>query len=164
MPTSKPRLTITMDQHQYELVKRLAAINKQSASSILLELLDTVAPVLERVVVASEAVQKAQASIKPNLRRIADHAEAVALPMAEASMAQLDMFLALVTEGAVEHGSPSAASATSADASVRRRPEAADTPRPVITGGRSETNRKPKKTRKPVAPMVSRKTARGVKS
>lgn len=98
MPTHKPRLTITLEPHRYELLRRLAKAQGVSAASLLVDLLETVAPVLERVAVALESAQQASASVRENLKRVSLEAEAAMLPHAEAVMGQLDMFLAQVKE------------------------------------------------------------------
>jgi len=87
-------------------------------ASIVVDLIETVAPVLERVCVAVEAAQQAQASVKENLVRTAEEAEAQLGPMMAEAIGQLDMFIgACHAAGEAEN--------------------AAEDPRPVITGVRS---------------------------
>lgn len=135
MATKKPRLNLTLEPQRYELLKRLAEQQGTSMSAIVVELLDTVAPVLERVCVAVENARKAQESVKLNLVKTAEEAEASLAPMLAEAMGQLDMFL-----GACNEAGEGAAEA--------------ENPRPVITGVRSPhppsltTPQKPKKSRR----------------
>lgn len=118
MATSKPRLNLTLEPQLYALLKKLSEQQGTSMASIVVDLIETVAPVLERVSVAVEAAQSAQASVKENLVRTAEEAEFQLGPMMAEAMGQLDMFIeACHVAGNGENG--------------------AENPRPVITGVRS---------------------------
>jgi len=93
MATKKPRINVTLEPYRYQLLKRLAELQGVSMSYLLADLLDSVAPVLERVAVAIEAAQQAQESLKPNLVRVAQQAEAELSPMLSEAITQLDMFI-----------------------------------------------------------------------
>lgn len=93
MATTKPRITVTLEPHRYALLKRLAELQGASMSHLLADLLESVAPVLERVAVAIESAQLAQESVKPNLVRSAQKAEAQLVPMMDQAISQLDMFI-----------------------------------------------------------------------
>lgn len=152
MSTTKPRITITLEPHHHELLQRMAAHQGQSMSSIVVELVESVAPVLERVCAAVEAAKKAQAGVKENLVRVAEDSERAALPHLEAVMGQLDALLttfhqagegASLGKNAKSSSAPVAAPRRRASASdehdVRRGVGAAGAkkdPRPVITGVR----------------------------
>lgn len=171
MATTKPRITVTLEPHHHELLRRLAGHQGQSMSAIMVELLETVAPVLERVCVAIEGAKAASDSVRPRLKVMAEKAEADILPFAEASMSQLDMFIAEVmaeTGSAGEDVSASLRTAREEVARVHRTeeertapliPPASNTgeksslvaeasairdPRPVITGVRSRTEKRGK--------------------
>lgn len=143
MATAKPRITITLESHQHDLLRRLSVLTGQSMSSIVIDLVGTVAPVLERVAVAMEAAKRAQAGVKENLRRVAEESEQQFLPHVEAAMGQLDIFVTQVAQMAEEAaqaiGAPGApcdgrGAATQGAAGA---PPAVSDPRPVITGVRS---------------------------
>lgn len=93
MATSKPRLNLTLEPQLYALLKKLSEQQRASMASIVVDLIQTVAPVLERVCVAVEAAQNAQASVKENLVRTAEEAESHLGPMMAEAMGQLDMFI-----------------------------------------------------------------------
>lgn len=153
MPTSKPRLTVTLEPHRYELLRRLSGLQGVSASFILTDLLETVAPVLERACVALENAQQASRGIKDNLRRVAHEAESVLLPQAEGLMGQIDMFLNLMTTSGGEAAPDGDASPPAASA--------VGNPRPVITGVRSSNPPPHKKARNPATKRATGKKGKG---
>jgi len=145
MATTKPRITITMESHRHELLRRLSELTGQSMSSIVLDMIETVAPVLERVAVALESAKRAQQGVKENLRRVAEESEQAFLPHVEAAMGQLDIFLTQVTQMAEESahaqgapGEPGDGRGAAAPGSAGAPPAESD-PRPVITGVRSDS-------------------------
>jgi uncharacterized protein (DUF1778 family) len=122
MPTTKPRITITLSQHQHDLLGAMANAQKVSMSSIVVELLDTAVPVLERVMDLINAAKRAPQEALDELKRSLDRAEHHVLGMQQEAIGQLDL---LVKEaggmGEAHRGSPVTA------ASKRRRPA---TPKP----------------------------------
>ena len=141
MSTTKPRITITLEPRLHELLQRMAAHQEQSMSSIVVELVESVAPVLERVCLAVEAARKAQAGVRENLKRVAEDSEKALLPHLEAAMGQLDTLIQAGELGAVEKDVATAAGRATRHARRRRGAGAEDDgqgkdPRPVITGVR----------------------------
>lgn len=138
MATDKPRITITLEPAQHDLLRRLAAYQKHSMSSIVVELIDSVAPTLERVCEAIEVAMQAKEGVRDNLRRVAEESEAAILPHVEASLSQLDMFLSTVhAEGKPKKGA-TGTRATELRDGGRGAGASARNPRPVITGVRSD--------------------------
>ena len=134
MPTINPRVNVTLKPHQYELLTRLGRAQGRSRSAILLELLELVFPVLERVVVAVEGAQKAQDMARDGLRESVERAEQAILPHVAAAMGQLDAFVdqvaGLAGPDRVTSGSPPAGGPAGAGGARSR---SAD-PRPVTRG------------------------------
>lgn len=126
MATSKPRITITLEPHRHELLRRLAAHQGVSMSSIVVDLLETVAPVLERVCVAIESAKKAQDSVRVNLVRMAEESEQAVQPLLAQAMGQLDIFLSACGDAAQSEGTPPRGEDPT--------PQAATNPRPVTRG------------------------------
>ena len=93
MPTENPRLNLVLKPVQYELLSRLSRLQKRSRASIVVELLDQVTPVLERVCVVGEAAERARVQAKEGLRESMQRAEAQILPHVETALGQLDIFL-----------------------------------------------------------------------
>lgn len=91
MPTSKPRLQVTLTTAQHELLMRLAKLQGRSMSSIVSELFEQVLPVLERVAVVLQAAVRAQESMKQGLRESTEQAERDLRPHVAAALGQLDL-------------------------------------------------------------------------
>lgn len=75
MPTHKPRITITLDEHQYAVLSSLSGLQKASMSSIVVDLLDTTLPVLERLVGVLQDAVSAPQNVLDEIRRSAQVAE-----------------------------------------------------------------------------------------
>jgi uncharacterized protein (DUF1778 family) len=67
MPTSKPRITLTISEQQHELLQSLADLQKVSMSSIVVDLLDTTMPVLARLVSILKSAAEAPQSVLDEL-------------------------------------------------------------------------------------------------
>ncbi len=88
MATTKPRITVTLDEGVYETLRGLSDLQGVSMSSIVAELLRTVDPVQRKVLKAMRhalALQgSARADFAAQLDRANDEAEAIAMPLFEA--------------------------------------------------------------------------------
>lgn len=69
MPTSNPRIQVTLSPSLDALVTRLAELQRVSKSSVLRELLETAEPQLTQVVALMEAASKAQMEARTSLSR-----------------------------------------------------------------------------------------------
>lgn len=144
MATDKPRITITLEPDQHEVLRRLAGLQGGSMSRIVSELLAEITPVLERVCESLELAKRAQAGVRANLRRVAEEAEEDLRPLAEMARNQFDLFAGelqrLVEAG--EGRQQEAPDAGDRPSDRRRRADGgadaegaeAQSPRPVITG------------------------------
>ena len=113
MPTAKPRLNLTLQQHRYDLLKRLADIQGVSMSSVVTDVMEEVYPVLERVCVVLEAAQLAKKTSKEGLREAISKAEGELAPILYRAVDQFDMFIddAAAALGVDPQSSPKAAEA-----------------------------------------------------
>ena len=93
MPTAKPRITITLSERQHELLSAMGKAQKVSMSSIVVELLDTAVPVLERVMELITAASNAPKEAIEQLKRSLDAAEGEMLGMQKEAMGQLDLLV-----------------------------------------------------------------------
>lgn len=140
MPTRNPRINVTLRPEHYELISRLAALQKRSRADVLRELFETVCPVLERVAVVGEAAQRAKVQALEGFRESTERAEATILPHLQSVMGQLDLLVVDAvarlegvanTHGRVATGSDVAASSVlkrlevGAEGDGQRPPEAA---------------------------------------
>lgn len=144
-----PRVNVTLKPEQYELVSRLAVLQKRSRADVLRDLFETVMPVLERVAVVSEAAVRASNQAKEGLRESVEAAEEAIRPHVLASLAQFDIF-AQSLGGAAGEGS------AGSPARAERPPESVPTPVAVTTGVRSL----PRNGRRRVTSGVSRSARR----
>lgn len=99
MPTLKPRITITLTDHQHEILSGLAHLQKISMSSIVVDLVDTATPVLERVLQLMTAAAKAPQEALEELGRSMQLAEMDVLAMQKSALAQFDSLLDDAGEG-----------------------------------------------------------------
>lgn len=109
MATTKPRITITLTEVQHRLLNRLSELQGVSMSSIVVDFLDSVVPVLERVAVVLQQAKDAPESVKKQIRDTAEQAERDMVPFASEMMGQLDMLVGLAGVGV--GGQPEAAPA-----------------------------------------------------
>lgn len=93
MPTTKPRITITLSEHQHDLLGAMADAQKVSMSSIVVELLDTAVPVLERVMELINAAKRAPKEAIEELKRSLDRAEGDLIGMQSEALGQLDLLV-----------------------------------------------------------------------
>ena len=75
MPTAKPRITITLTEQQHSILSTLAGLQKVSMSSIVVDLLDTTLPVLQRLTSILSNAATAPKDLLDELRRTAESAE-----------------------------------------------------------------------------------------
>lgn len=145
MPTINPRVNVTLKPHQYELLTRLGRAQGRSRSAILLELLELVFPVLERVVVAVEGAQKAQDMARDGLRESVERAEQALLPHVAAAMGQLDAFVeevaGLASADRAPSGRPPAVGPEAAAGRLSRSPDPRSVTRGSPRGGEAPSTR-----------------------
>jgi hypothetical protein len=153
MPTFNPRVNVTLKPEHFDVVSRLAKLQRRSRASVLAELLTEVIPMLERVVVIGEAAKRAEVQAKEGMKESMERAEAAILPHVSAAMDQFDLLLADITSQQSGQGS-SPANPQPARGGVGRgtlgKPR--KSPRPVTRGpGRGvKATKRPKPSRKSV--------------
>lgn len=152
MATTKPRVNVTLEQHRYDLLKRLAGLQGVSMSYLIADLLDTVSEPLERVCVVLEAASKAPQSVKDGLLSAVSKAESVLLPQAQAWLDQSDLFLADVVKVA---GSGGGGGSEGGAAALADSDHASD-PRPVTRGSTPLPRHLKTKAAKPAKPAHSK--------
>ena len=114
MPTAKPRVMVTLEARQHQV---LASINKstgQSMSSIVGELVDQAMPVLERIALTFTKLCGMWDAKKATLVHSMEAAQAAFEPLAQEAVGQFDLFLARVegrsgSAGLPRSGSPARA-------------------------------------------------------
>lgn len=92
MPTHKPRLTVTLTEHQYDVLTRLSSVRGSSRSSIIVDLLDASLPVLERTFALLEAFEAARkGDYLEDFVASMDKAEATLAPLLASALEQMDL-------------------------------------------------------------------------
>lgn len=118
MPTLNKRVSLTLEPHRHDLLRRLAGLQRVSMSKVVVSILEEMYPVLERLCVSLESAKRAQESTRDGLKRAADQAISELEPLLMASLNQFDLFIGQIervadgvreaTAPAVEAGTPSA--------------------------------------------------------
>ena len=98
MATTKPRVQVTLDPEMYAVLRDLAALNRQSLSAVIGELLHAVAPTVYRVVEAGRRFQALSEGMQDQVRGTFTAAEARIAPAVEALTAEALALLAAVDE------------------------------------------------------------------
>lgn len=96
MATTKPRVQVTLDPEMYAVLRDLAALNRQSLSAVISELLHAVAPTVYRVVEAGRRFQALSEGMQDQVRGTFTAAEARIAPAVEALTEEALALLAVV--------------------------------------------------------------------
>ena len=94
MATTKPRITLTMDQELYSLYRDLAELQGRSMSSIIVDLLGATAPVQQQVLQALRHALSVQEEGRAGMLSSLEKAQSKAEAMLSPTMAIFDEFLA----------------------------------------------------------------------
>jgi len=100
VPTAKPRITITLSDRQHELLSALSSLQKVSMSSIVVDLLDSTLPVLERLTAVLQNAANAPQAVLDQLKLSAQSAEDDVTGIQGSMLQQLDL-LVHASEGSV---------------------------------------------------------------
>lgn len=92
MATKKPRITITITDHQHAIFSTLSKATGQSMSSIICELIEASEPVVERMAAIASQVREQRTSELDRMRFNLDKAQNEIEPLAALALDQLDMF------------------------------------------------------------------------
>jgi hypothetical protein len=93
MPTTKPRLTITLEPRTHQVLARLSRAGGDSMSSLITQFVDLAVPSMERLVVILEHAQRAPEEIKDGLRSALGRVEAETIPRVVEALGQGDLFI-----------------------------------------------------------------------
>lgn len=100
MAAKKPRITLTLEPHQYAALKAISDNGGQPMSSIVAELLEASMPVLEKLAVTFEGIGRYKRIEREAMVKAMDEAHETLVPLAAEVMDRFDEFLVRV-EGAV---------------------------------------------------------------
>ena len=100
MPTSKPRIAITLDPRVYATIERLAQLQRKSRGAVVAELVTSIHEPLMRTVALLDAAAEAPEQVKAGLRGVIEGVESQLVGAAGGGLAQLDWLRARVQAGA----------------------------------------------------------------
>ena len=106
MPTTKPRVQVTMEPHDHEVIARLAKLQGRSRGAVIADLLHEVAPALARTVALLEAAAAAPEQVKRGLRSVVDGVHDELVATAGHGIAQMDWLLGEFQGGAEQGSTP----------------------------------------------------------
>ena len=138
MATTKPRITITLTEHQHDVLKSISAASGSSMSSLAGELIEVSLPALERMANTFQKLRNAHAIERVKMVEAMQESLAVLEPIAAAAVDQFDLFLGVIDDAA---GGAADGSTATADA-----PHAA-TFAPATNRGATNPKAKPRKPR-----------------
>lgn len=90
MPTSNPRINVTLPPSLDATVRRMAFLTRVSKAQVLRELLEAAEPALQRAVTLMEAAQQATAAVKAGVSRDLAKAQEEAERQAAVILGHLD--------------------------------------------------------------------------
>jgi hypothetical protein len=105
MPTTNPRVNVTLSPSLDALVARMAGLERISKSQVLRELLEAAEPALQRAVALMDAALKARSDSRAELKRGLDRSQAKLEEQLEANLRMLETHSRdLVTEAQAVRG------------------------------------------------------------
>lgn len=93
MPTAKPRITATLTENTYEVISRMAKLQKVSKGSVIAELLESIGPVLARTVALLEAASDAPKQVRDGLRATVQNTHDELVGISGDTIRQMDWLL-----------------------------------------------------------------------
>lgn len=99
MPTAKPRITITLSDEQHATLQALSQVQGVSMSSIVVDLVETTLPVLQRLTTVLQNASEAPQAVLDGLRGSLDSAMGDVEGHGAAVMGQLDLLVRLSGSG-----------------------------------------------------------------
>ena len=108
MATAKPRITVTLDQHTYDVLKVISECGGQPMSAFVSEMLDSARPTLERMAATFQKIKQAQDAERSRFLESVDEAQAALEPVVMHTLGQFDLFLGAVEKAVEGRGAGSA--------------------------------------------------------
>ena len=121
MATLRPRITVSLSDHQYKVVSTIAKLGGGSMSGFISEMLEAALPTLERMAVTFQKVKDAQDAERGRFLESMDRAQTALEPVVNNAVGQFDLFLARLesaVEGATGDASGVPVGASAAEASA----------------------------------------------
>ena len=100
MATKNPRITITLTDKTYALLKAISGCTSQPMSTFVTEMLETASPTLERMAVTFQKIKQAQEIERSRFMETLDDAQAAIEPVVMQTLGQFDLFLGKIERAA----------------------------------------------------------------
>lgn len=106
MATLRPRITVSLSDHQYKVVSTIAKLGGGSMSAFISEMLEAALPTLERMAVTFQRVKDAQDAERGRFLESMDAAQTALEPAVNNAVGQFDLFLARLESASAGPGTP----------------------------------------------------------
>ena len=100
MATTKPRITITLNDKSYAVLKAISECSGQPMSTFVTEMLDSARPTLERMAATFQKIKRAQDAERARFLENIDEAQAAIEPVVMETLGQFDLFLGKIDAAA----------------------------------------------------------------
>lgn len=100
MATTKPRITITLNDKSYAVLKAISECSGQPMSTFVTEMLDSARPTLERMATTFQKIKRAQDAERARFLENMDEAQAAIEPVVMQTLGQFDLFLGRIEQAA----------------------------------------------------------------
>lgn len=111
MATKKSRITITLNDKSYAVLKAISECSSQPMSTFVSEMLDSARPTLERMAATFQKIKVARDSERAKFLESVDEAQAALEPIVMETLGQFDLFLTNIDEAVEGRGVRSACAA-----------------------------------------------------
>lgn len=101
MATTKPRITITLNDKSYAVLKAISDCSGQPMSTFVTEMLDSARPTLERMAATFQKIKRAQDAERARFLESVDDAQAALEPVVMETLGQFDLFMGKI-DSAIE--------------------------------------------------------------
>jgi hypothetical protein len=129
MATAKPRITVTLNDKSYAVLKAISDCSGQPMSTFISEMLDSARPTLERMASTFQKIKTAQVAERSRFLDDLDDAQSALEPVVMNTLGQFDLFLGKIEEAAEAKGGPRVRGDSLAPAAVSSPPtNRGDTP------------------------------------
>lgn len=93
MATTKPRITITLNDKSYAVLKAISDCSGQPMSTFVTEMLDSARPTLERMAATFQKIKRAQDAERARFLESVDDAQSALEPVVMETLGQFDLFM-----------------------------------------------------------------------
>jgi hypothetical protein len=100
MATTKPRITITLNQRCYNILKSISDCSGKPMSGFVAEMMESASPTLERMAATFQKIKTAQDAERSRFLVTIDEAQAAIEPVVMETLGQFDLFLGKIDAAA----------------------------------------------------------------